>query len=353
LLSRRNILKALTTVPFLIGINNLSAKEIAESAPIKSLIETGNQVTIPKAISPNSKIAITAPASPASLGEVAPIVNIFKKMGCQVVVGDTVAKQRKSSSYLSATDEERAKELMSFFEDKDVSAIIAARGGYGVTRILDKLDYNIIKENPKILVGFSDITALILAIFKKCSLVTYHGPVASSEMNSLTKDSFFKTLVSDFVKMPYSITIPEMTSINKGIALGRLTGGNLTMVCNTLGTEYEIETDGAIFFLEETKEEPYKIDRMLTHLHLAGKFSKCNAVLLGNFDYLNSRRNFFPGRSLTGLEILNDRFKDIGIPVVYGMPFGHMKNKLTLPVGISAKIDTEKKIFALIEPAVS
>ncbi len=340
-------------MPFILGSNKLSAKDIAESAPIESLIETGNQVTIPKAISPNSTIAITAPASPASIGEVNPMINLFKKMGCKVLVGNTVLKQKRYSSYLSASDEERANELMSFFENKDVDAIIAARGGYGVTRILDKLDYNLIKANPKILVGFSDITALILAIYKKSLLVGYHGPVASSEMNILTKDSFLKTLVSQYLEKPYTVTIPEMKTITKGTAIGRLTGGNLTMVVNTIGTDYEIETEGAILFLEETKEEPYKIDRMLTHLHLAGKFSKCNGIMLGNFDYLNSRRNFFPGRSFTALEILIDRFKEMSIPVVYGMPFGHMKSKLTLPVGISAKIDTENKVFMLIESAVS
>lgn len=343
----------MAAMPMLFGTGLLSAKEIADSAPFKSVVDDSKQIIIPKALTQNSKIAITAPASPASLGEVNSTINLLKKMGCSTIVGDTVLKRNRSNSYLSASDEDRAKELMAFFENKEIDCIIAARGGYGVTRILDKLDFNVIRQNPKILIGFSDITALILAIYKKSNLVAYHGPVASSEMNTLTKDSFIKTLFAEYSNKPNKYQIPEMVPIVKGNAIGRLTGGNLTMVANTLGTEYEIDTDGALLFLEETKEEPYKVDRMLTHLHLAGKFKNCNGVILGNFDFMKSRRPFYPGRSFTTTEILTDRFKEMKVPVVYGMPFGHMTNKLTLPVGINAGIDTESKTFTIIEPAVS
>lgn len=352
--NRRNILKSLAITPFL--INSVFAETdsgipiLSESA-VKSIDISNKNRIIPAPLRKGSKIAIVAPASPSSIGEVGSLVKKMKSLGVDVEIGKSVKQRDKSMKYLSMSDTDRAEELMYYFTRKDINGIFCARGGYGVMRILDKLDYDLIRSNPKIVIGYSDITALLLAINIKSDLVCYHGPVASSEMNDFSMKYLLAELFENISFTDIEYKDPKMEIFSEGYAVGRLTGGNLTMVASSLGTPYEIDTKDSIIFLEETREHPYKIDRMLTQLKLSGKFNQAKGIILGNFDNLNTKSNFFPGGSFTTLQVLKDRLSDLNIPVMLGLPFGHMTNKFTLPLGILAKIDTASKSFAIIEQA--
>ncbi|MCX7737184.1 MAG: LD-carboxypeptidase [Candidatus Kapabacteria bacterium] len=319
--------------------------------------EKGNEdlnfVTVPQGLKKGSKVAITAPASSTSMGEITRGMKIFKNLGCDVVVGDTIKKYNSSTRYLSAPDEVRAKELMEFYEDEQINCIIAARGGYGSLRLLPLLDFEIIRKNPKILIGFSDISALINAVFRKTRTISFHGPVASSNFDSFTYENLKNAIMfnKDFKKLVNKF--PSMSVINEGTAQGRLVGGNLTVITSTLGTEYEIETEGTILFLEEISEHPYKIDRMLTQLWLAEKLQKASAIIFGYFHSIDSRRNFYPGYSFTIRQVIESRIKPLGIPSVLGLPIGHnSKMLLTLPIGTLAEINTKNKTLTLLEPSV-
>lgn len=350
--NRRDILKSLAISPFILGkaFAETDSGLIMSGTGYKTIAtDTNMNRIIPRALKAGSKIAITAPASPSSVGEVSTLIKKMKSLGVEVEIGESVRNKDKSMNYLSRTDEARAEELMHYFTRQDIDAIFCARGGYGVMRILDKLDYDIIRQNPKIVIGYSDITALLIAIDTKSNLVCYHGPVASSDMNDFSMKYLLAELFEEYKQLDIEYQSDAMEVIAEGYAVGKLTGGNLTMVVSTLGTPYEIDTKDRILFLEETREEPYKIDRMFTQLRLSNKLHEAKGIILGNFDYLKAKRNFMPGRSFTTFQVMQNRLGDLNIPVMFGLPFGHMKNKITLPLGINAKIDTKAKSFSIIE----
>ncbi len=353
--NRRDFIKQLASGAIALGAaSNLTARTL-EFEPFKGLEQkiNGNEqirnIILPPALKSGSLIAIASPASPVSAWNLSNTVNILKKQGFTVEIGRIAKNQKNDNNYFAASDQERADELMQFFECPEISAIMCARGGYGVMRVLDKLDYNVIKKNPKIIIGFSDITALLNAIYAKCSLVAFHGPVAVSSWNDFSLSSFKKTLT---VGELFSAKIDEMQVINDGIAEGVIQGGNLRIISSTMGTPYEIQTDGAILFLEDVSEHAYEIDRMLSQLLLAGKMKNIKGIVFGKFKNLHTRKSFYPNRGKTIFEVINEICKPLGVPLVYEFPFGHITNKITLPIGIKARIDTKSKTFSLLEQAV-
>jgi len=301
----------------------------------------------PHKLFPGARVAITAPASPTSEYDIRHAVRFFKKMGCEVEIGQTIKNHKLKWRYFSASEEERAGEFMSYIKRDDIDCILCGRGGYGVMRILDKIDFDLIKENPKIIIGFSDITALLNSISKITGLVSFHGPVASSTFNNFTQNSLRSIIFNN--DKPFEISYKNAKTLNSGKTQGRLVGGNLKMIISTIGTPFEVDTRGAILFLEDTGEHPYKIDRMLTQLKLAGKLDQCNGFVFGTFEKLNHRVPFYPNKSFTLGEVIDQVIKPLGKPVLIGMPFGHVKNKITLPIGSLAMIDTEKKLLRLLE----
>lgn len=307
---------------------------------------------LPKSLKDGSKVAITAPASPVSLWELRNTTKDLRRMGLEVEIGDTIKKHDKNYRYLSASDQERAGEFMKYIESPEIDCILAGRGGYGVMRILPLLDYDVIKNNPKIIVGFSDITALLIAISVKTGLVTFHGPVGVVDFNAYTT-LYFKKMLYNYEKFePITISNRRYDVINEGICSGRLTGGNLTLVVATLGSEYEINTEDAILFLEDVTVEPYHIDRMLTQLWLAGKFEKCKGVIFGDFKGLDARKNFYPTRSFTRRQVIYSRMKDVGVPAIIGAEIGHDNNKITMPLGTNAMLNATERSFTILEPSV-
>lgn len=262
--------------------------------------------------------------------------------------------------YLSNTDEERAKDLNEMFADQKIDGILCARGGYGCTRIMQMIDYECIRENPKVFIGFSDITALLNGIQQETGLVTFHGPVGSTlndpySINQLEKVVVFPKEQLEIQNKP--LLTPEFTTnpeferytITEGTATGKVVGGSLTLINALIGTPHEIDFTDAIVCIEDVEEAPYRIDRMLTQLIEGKTFRKAAGILFGVCAGCNESTNPI---SFTLKEVIMDRIKPLGIPAAYGMSFGHVENNFTFPIGISAKMDARKMSLQLLEKAV-
>jgi muramoyltetrapeptide carboxypeptidase len=257
----------------------------------------------------------------------------------------------KQHGYLSGTDEDRAKELNDMFADPDIKAIICARGGYGTGRIADMLDYDQIRANPKIFWGYSDITFLHAAIGRFTGLVTFHGPMMidleKENLHPLTVQNF-ETLVRPAV-LRYTEEISPLQTLVEGEAFGPLIGGNISLIASTLGTPYEMDTKGKILFIEEIDEEPYRLDRMLNQLRLAGKFADAAGILVCDFN------NCVPNKrkmSLTLEQIFNDHIVSSGKPTLSGFKIGHCSPNIAVPIGIEARLCTYDKSLECKEPGV-
>lgn len=316
-------------------------------------------VILPRAIRKGDTIGVTAPASPTGMWEIRNSINFIKRLGCKIEIGKTVTGWKTSDRYFSASNEERAEEFMSFVTSKEINAILCARGGYGVMRILNLLDFDLIRENAKPIIGFSDITALLNAVYQKAKLVSYHGPVAALSFNNLTEKAFRKVLFRNGSNelpenyKPITLQYDLAQILTPGIATGKLSGGNLSMISATLGTPYEIDTKDSILFIEEVFEEPYKIDRMLTQLKLAGKLDECNGIILGRFTNLDIKKPFYPGMQFTVRQILHQLIKPLNKPTIFNYPIGHGEGIITLPVGIYSELNTDNKTLTILEHPVS
>lgn len=308
-----------------------------------------NDIIFPSLLKTGDTVAFTAPGSPVNVWSLQQLAKFFTKRGCKVVYGETITKRDIKFRYLSRDDKFRADEFNNLFADKNINCIVAARGGFGSIRILDLIDYEIIRKNPKVFLGFSDITTLLNAIHTKSKLVTFHGPTGNFNLDEFTtnylESVIFENPVIERTKFTYRFSKNDI--LNFGNSSGKLVGGNLTNLVSLLGTDFDFDTTDSIIFLEEISEHPYKIDRMLKQLELAGKFKNCRGVLLGYFGKLDTRRNFYPDYSLTLREIFEMYFKKYDFPVIMNFPFGHRNKFLTFPIGIEAKIDTVNLEFSL------
>ena len=302
-------------------------------------------------------IGIVAPASaPIAAEKIDRGVRYLENLGYRVRVGKYA---KEVQGYFAGRDEERASDLNAMFADRKVKAIITVRGGYGTPRLLQLLDYHLIKRNPKIFVGYSDITALQLAIFKRTGLITFSGPMLAVEMagkmDPFTEEFFWKIITS-----PHSIgKVPNpdleplkvlLSPVKEARASGRLVGGNLSMIISLLGTSFHPAFSNQILFFEEVGEEPYRIDRMLTQLKLAGAFRKIKALLIGSLIDCVPTDQTKP--SLSIMEMLNEITKDLRIPIFSNLAYGHLPRKLTLPIGLHTKIDSHLGALEFLEGAV-
>ena len=259
--------------------------------------------------------------------------------------------------YFAGLDEDRAADLMAMFLDDEVAGIVCYRGGWGSPRILPHLDYEAIQEHPKVLVGFSDVTALINAIHQRTGLVTFHGPGAASNFEPFTLDSFRRAVMS--AKPIGTLVNPDKSPdelVNRsystltlfpGRAMGRLVGGNLCLLAAMMGTPYAVDTTDAILFLEEIGEDLYRVDRMLTQLAQSGKLAAAAGVVFGFCTDCDA-----DGPSLSLEEILRDHLGGLGVPVLSGFAVGHIRKKHTLPLGVAAILDAEAGTLTIEEEAV-
>lgn len=342
-MNRRIFLKTTSALTFTIGkpINLIPLPNLSNSVL--------NLKVLPRLLRRGDKIAITAPASGSNIWEIKSTVNFFKNMGCNVIVGESITKRNKKFRFLSNADNIRAREFMNFVEDPEVRAVIAARGGYGTIRILNYLDYNLISKDPKIYLGFSDITILLNAIHSKTGIITFHGPVANSRPNAFSfkilRTLLFEDEFAKAEKINYNFTPDDV--ISPGIAKGELVGGNLSSLITLLGTNYDFDTTNKILFFEEVSEPPYKVDRMLKQLELAGKLQELKGIIIGSMGPLDARHNFFPDYSFTLREVLVMNLSELGIPVIINFPFGHSQKFFTFPIGYQAEFNTYNYEFSL------
>jgi muramoyltetrapeptide carboxypeptidase len=313
----------------------------------------------PKALKAGDTVGLITPATYVpDPDRIALAERTIKFFGLRMKMGKNAGK-RMGDYRISI--EERLDDLHSMFRDNEVNAVFAIRGGYGSMHILDRIDYDLIRRNPKVFLGYSDITAMHLAINKHAQLVTFHGPIALSRFTDYTQKYFRKAL---FETQPIgAVTNPpesnelrpshNLRAIRPGIATGQLIGGNLTLISNTMGTPYEIETRGKILFLEDVDEEPYSIDRMLTHLRLAGKFEGVAGVIFGECQDCKPK-DYKPSFTIPyGLgEVLDNILGNLKVPVLSGLTIGHTDDQLTLPLGVAATLDATKGTLTINEAGV-
>ena len=353
LLNRRSFLGVLgtfslsTKVIISDELENINEEKIlpTKKTAIQNTNKTGQSLIIPPPLKKGDTIAFTAPASPITKSKIGNYIQYFKEKGCEIIIGDTIAKQNNQHRYLSETDEYRTEEFNKFIADEKVKAIICGRGGYGCMRILKFLDYETLKKNPKIVMGYSDITALLLAIYKQTNITTYHGPVASSKLSDEHKKNLDQVFFSEQPTVEYKV--PEMKIMpenDKNIKIkGKLQGGNLTLVTTSIGTPYSVDLTDSLFFLEDTNVLAHDIDRMLAALLNAGELEKCNAILVGKMKKFEQRGNFYPNRAFTIREVIKQYAEKINVPCIYNLSFGHIESQYIFPIGMNAEIDTKSK----------
>ena len=309
--------------------------------------------TKPKKLQMGDLIGLISPASaPFDFKLVKNGEKYFEELGYRTILGNNVGKIR---GYLAGTDEERIRDIHQMFDNKKVKAIFCLRGGYGAFRLIDRLDYRLIQNNPKIFVGFSEITALQMAILKKSTLVTFAGPMVVSNFSKnrceFTTKNFWSILTSN--KKPKRVIFSGkhlLSNIKSGEVTGEIIGGNLSVFTSLIGTGYLPDLKNKILMLEEIKEPPYKIDRMFNQLRLNNVFAKVNGIVLGNFidcEETDKKKN-----SLTLEEVFADYFNKLKIPVISWIPHGHSKRMITMPIGIKLKIDMNKKHIDFLESGV-
>lgn len=349
-MNRKNFLKSFTVASLGTGIFNSTVLS-------KPILKDEPPVIKPNRLKKGDRIAIVTPGSYISEKELQDSIKNLDELGFEVTFSQRLMLQ---NGYFSGTDKERAEDLMEMFERNDVDGIMCARGGYGCARILPLLDYDVIRNNPKVLVGYSDVTALLYGIFQKAGLVSFHGPVSISTFNEFSVNNFNRVLLNPETNAKFlnangndDENIYGVTSIVSGKGKGRFVGGNLSIMVSLIGTEFDVDYSGKIVFIEEIGEEPYRIDRMLTQLLQAGKFDNAAGVMMGIFDDCEPKeKNPAYSKSFSLMEVLQERFSRLKCPVVYGMSFGHIKNKFTIPFGILAELDANNHTFTLLEKAV-
>lgn len=310
----------------------------------------------PKRLKAGDTVGVIAPASGLSKEAFDKALQNLADLGFKTKIGKSA---RAVNGFLAGTDKERLEDLHWAFADKEISAVWCLRGGYGVSRILPEVDYNLIRKNPKIFIGYSDITALHTAIFQNCGLVTFHGPVAASVYSDYTKNHAVNLLMNP--SAPYKIELSEYNKaqtsnlfkteiITKGKARGKLIGGNLSLLSALAGTPFGLkDVKGKILFLEDVGEQPYRIDRMLTQMRQSVDLRSLAGIAGGIFEDCNPRTP----NTQSLIDVLKDRLGDLKIPVIYGLSFGHIRDQFTLPVGVEAELDTENAAITFLETAVN
>ncbi len=267
---------------------------------------------------------------------------------------------KKRDGYLAGTVEHRLEDLHAMFTDPEVKGVFPLRGGYGSGHLLDRIDYDLIQRNPKVFTGYSDITAMHLAIHKRTGLVTFHSPIPVSAFTDYTIDHFRRALfraepLGTLTNPPESNPLrPRHTlrTIHPGKARGRLIGGNLSLIAGTMGTPFEVDTRGSILFLEDVGEQPYQIDRMLTNLRLAGKLQAAAGIVFGECNDCGPR-DYKPSfaSTLSLGEVVDEILGGLDIPVLSGLTIGHTPDQLTLPIGVMATLDADRGELTIEEAA--
>jgi muramoyltetrapeptide carboxypeptidase len=335
------------------GTISASAKERGQ-APVEA-----RALLKPKPLAAGDTVALITPATYVSSPDALQLARrTVEFLGLKWKAGRNLGKR---AGYLGGSVEERVADLHEAFLDPEVKAVLCTRGGYGSAMLLDRIDFNLIRNHPKIFVGYSDITALHMGIHQQSGIVTFHGPMALAGFSDYTLEHFKRAL---FDPRPLGVLSnpPEGHAIRPkhptrtlrgGQATGALIGGNLTLIASTMGTPWEIQTDGKLLFLEDVGEEPYSMDRMLTQLRLAGKFRNIRGLILGECLECIPRQ-FQPGfeSSFSLGEVYDNVLGDLKAPTFSGLTIGHTDDQLTLPLGVRATLDADAGTLTIEEEAL-
>jgi muramoyltetrapeptide carboxypeptidase len=328
---------------------------VAAATPLLSAAASKPPIIKPKRLSPGDTVGLVLPATAAfEADEIQFAKEQMEAIGFKVVIGPHAFDKW---GYFAGHDKDRAADINRMFADDSVNAVVCYTGGWGSPRVLPYLDYDLIARKPKVLLGFSDITALLNAVHKKTGLITFHGPVGGSTFEPYTLENFRRVvmtaepagLLPTPSKRPNELIdrTNRILKITNGKATGPLIGGNLTMIASLMGTPWQPDTTGAIVFLEDVHEEPYRIDRMLTTLALGGLFDHAAGIVFGRCSDCGVK-----GPSFSLEEILRDRFGTLPIPALSGLSFGHIEQKLVLPIGVRATLDADAGTLRIEENAV-
>ncbi|MBN1899765.1 LD-carboxypeptidase [Candidatus Sumerlaeota bacterium] len=311
----------------------------------------------PRRLESGMTIGLIAPSSaPGKVELIEKGMQVLNGQGFKTKLGKNALAKK---GYLSGTDKQKLADFHAMFADPKIDAVICLRGGYGTPRLLRYVDFDLIRKNPKIFVGFSDITGLHIPLLIKSRLVTFHGPmltsnIAHEEAREYSMGSLMRMITEP---KPFGSILPgsgtkKGKTLNKGKATGTLIGGNLSLLTTFLGTPWDFSTKGKILFIEDVGEANYRIDRLLTHLLNAGKLESAAGIVLGQFSDTECKPTADGRPTQTVEEIIHDRLKALKIPIAYGFPFGHEKITATLPLGIKATLDATKGDLIIEESAV-
>ena len=312
----------------------------------------------PPRLGRGSRVALVAPAGPLlERDDITRAEELCRALGYEPVVGPHAAER---FGYLAGTDADRLADLNAAFRDSTIDAIWCLRGGYGVTRILDGVDFDALAARPRPVIGFSDITALLAGVTRIAGVVAFHGPVARHAMPSFSRRHFERVLtraeaagILEHLVPPADVLVPRddrVITLRGGIAEGTLAGGNLTLLQCLIGTRWFPDLDGAILVLEDVNEDLYRVDRMLAHLRAVGSLSRLAGVAIGRFGELQRHT---PDGAFGFDELLSQYLLPLSVPVVLGLPFGHIDEQWTLPLGVRARLDADRATLEITEPSVT
>ena len=312
----------------------------------------------PPRLARGSRIALVAPAGPLlERDDITRAELLCRALDYEPVVAPHAAGHY---GYFSGTDEDRLADLNGAFRDDSIDAVWCLRGGYGVTRILDGVDFEALARHPRPVIGYSDITALLAGVIRRAGLVAFHAPTARAEMPAFSRRHFSKVLAEpapggalEPLPIPSDVLLPQqnrIVTICGGVAEGQLAGGNLTLLQCLIGSAYFPDLDGALLVLEDVNEDLYRVDRMLAHLRMVGALARLRGVIAGRFTGLKRHMN---DGALGVDEVLAHYCRPLRIPAAYGLPVGHIDDQWTLPLGVRARFDADAGALELLEPAVS
>jgi muramoyltetrapeptide carboxypeptidase len=309
-------------------------------------VEKFQSLIKPRALKRGDTVGMCAPAGIIyNDAEFDKMKSVLEDMGLRVVFGKHV---KRRYGYLAGNDEQRADDLNGFFNNGNIDAIVAVRGGWGCNRILPMLDYEMIRKNPKALCGFSDITSLHMALYRKSGLVSFHSPHGNSVWNDFTKNEFRKVMFKQESLPLLRSVSTNINTIRSGTAEGILFGGNLTVFTSLIGSGYMPSMNGAILYLEDIAEDAYKIDRMFSQLSMSGILAQISGFAFGQC----TNCNFTGSNNFSLSYLLNHYIKPLNIPAVSGLNISHDPDNLTLPVGVKAKLDAASGTIELLEEAL-
>ena len=341
-MKRRDILKGVALLPL------LASTALSQKTTTPKIIK-------PKRLKKGDTVAIIAPSSGADDGQFAKAIQNMIDLGFKPKLGKYA---KEINGFLAGTDAQRVEDIHWAFSNKEIDAVWCVRGGYGLSRILPQIDYALIKKNPKVFIGYSDITALHLAIHQNTGLVTFHGPVASSTYSDYPKMHVVHALMTPVVPDKIELSPDNVANtkllfktqtITKGTARGKLIGGNLSLLTALAGTPYALRnTKGKILFTEDVGEKPYRIDRMFTQLKQSVNLRELAGIALGIFAECDTPDD----KSQTVIDVVKDQLGNLGIPVIYGLSFGHIRDQFTFPIGVEAEMNTENATVTLLESGV-